>query len=272
MSFRNRHDGQLSRDRVSSRSNHVSYPDHDGLLREGLHAYGRRATDQDGLLREGPRAYGHDANNRFLREGPSAYGYHADNRAVFHEWADPYGYYADSRAVFPEAPPGYGYNASDRDDPFRSDHRAYDYTIDHRDNRPRSGYYAHDYRGNEQDAYRSSYRVDDYRPLSNDERRRDEMRQASRNKPKGNTRHSEARPLNDRHDDRRQQPSRQPAKPHRGPSKIDRYVPDRPGQNPRAEPSSVNVQHASDQIRSVTRKPGSARRREEGMAKSIFRA
>lgn len=59
-------------------------------------------------------------------------------------------------------------------------HRAYDCSADERANRPRSGYYAQDYRRNEQDAYRSSHGVDDYCPRSQDERRTDEMRQATR--------------------------------------------------------------------------------------------
>lgn len=272
---RNRHDEQFSRDRVSSRSNHVWYPDHDGLLHEGLHAYGRRATDQDGLLREGPRAYGHDANNRFLREGPSAYGYHANNRAVFREGADPYGYHVNNRAIFPEAPRGYDYNASDRDNPFRSGHRAYDYNADDQNNHTRNGYYAHDYRSNEQDAYHNSYKIDDYRSRNNDERSRDEMRQASRNEPEGIPRRNEARPLNNRNDGKRPQPSKQPAKPHHDPSKIDRYIPERPNQNRKTEPSSVNVQSASNQ---PPQNPGdtsqnrkNVQRRKEDIMRDIFR-
>ena len=166
-------------------------------------------------------------------------------------------HHADNRAVFSDAPRGYGANASDRD------------------NRPRSGY-AYDYRSNEQDASRSSYRAGDYRPRSNDERRGDEMQQASRNEPEGNPRRSEASHFDDRTDDRRQQPSRQPAKPQHGPSKIDRYVPDRPGQSRRAEPSPVNVRSASSQRQNPGRrsqkKSGIVQRREEGILKNIFRA
>lgn len=183
---------------------------------------------------------------------------------------------AMSPFVLREGPRAYCYNASDRDDPFRSGHHAYDYRADDQYDRLRSGYEAHDYRGGEQDALRNGHRADDYRARSNDEGRRDGMRYASRNEPGGNYRCSEARPFNGRNDDRRQQPSRQPAKSHHDPTKINRYVPERPDQGHKAVPGPVNVQAASDQRQDPShrseRKSGNVQRREEAIMRDMFRA
>ena len=81
---------------------------------------------------------------------------------------------------------------------------------------------------------------------------------------------------NDRNDDKRPQPSRQTAQPHHGPSRIDRYIPDRPGQTRKAESRPANVQPVNLQLASNQRqdgkKSGSTKRREENIMKIVFRA